>query len=140
MKHLLYILALLLSTISVSAQTVKTKKDIVYVDSKPTFSYAKKAMGNEIYIYKLNTNEELFSMSVDNNGTEHKADDGKKIIFSKQNTTIQSKIFRERDWDFLIALLIQDKVIDLNGAVDSDNLKRFKPKYDDKNINHTNRY
>ena len=78
-------------------------------------------------------------MIVENYGTESKVDDVKKIIFTQQNTVIQSKNFRSRNYEFLIALLIEEKVIDLKGEINADNLKRFKAKYDDGNVNHTMR-
>ncbi|MGC4039532.1 MAG: hypothetical protein QM710_01700 [Flavobacterium sp.] len=137
MKYLMYIAAFILTISNVCAQEVKLKKGIVYVDNAPTFSFDKKAMGNELYVYKLNTTEELVRMVVDNNGTESKVDDSKKIVFSQQNETIQSKNFRSQDWDFLIALLLQEKVVDLKGEINLDNLKRFREKYDKGNINHT---
>lgn len=137
MKYLSYIVALLITTTTLSAQEVKLKKEIVYLGDAPTFSFAKKAMGNELHVYKLNTKEELVNMVVDNNGTESKVDDSKKIVFTKQNTTIASKNFRARDYDFLISLLIEEKVIDLKGEINADNLIRFKAKYDDGNVNKT---
>lgn len=137
MKYLFYLAVLVLSASNLPAQTVKLKKDIVYVNDAPTFSFDKKAMGNELYVYKLDTKEEVFNMIVDNNKTESKVDDSKEIIFAKQKTTIASKNFRSRGYEFLIALLIEEKVIDLKGEINSDNLIRFKAKYDEMNINHT---
>ena len=137
MKLLSYIASLLLFTTILTAQEVKLKKEFVYVNEVATFSFDKKSMGNELYVYKINTKEELVTMVVDNNGTESKVDDSKKIVFTKQNITIVSKNFRARDYEFLIALLIQEKVIDLKGDINLDNLKRFKAKYDDGNSNKT---
>lgn len=139
MKYLNYIAVLLLSATALSAQEVKLKKEIIYVGDAPTFSFAKKSMGNELYVYKLNTKEELVNMTVDNNNTESKVDDSKKIVFTKLNTTIASKNFRSRNYEFLIALLIEEKVIDLKGDINLDNLKRFKEKYDENNVNQTMR-
>ena len=139
MKCLNYIATLILTATTLTAQEVKLKKDIVYVANDPTFSFVKKALGNELYVYKLNTKEELVNMIVENYGTESKVDDVKKIIFTQQNTVIQSKNFRSRNYEFLIALLIEEKVIDLKGEINADNLKRFKAKYDDGNVNHTMR-
>ena len=136
MKYLNYSAALLF-TVILSAQEVKLKKEVVYVGDVPTFSYVKKAMGNELHFYKLNTKEEFVYMVVDNNNTESKVDDSKKIVFTNQKTTTASKNFRGRDYNFLIALLIEEKVIDLKGKINSDNLIRFKAKYDDGNINKT---
>lgn len=138
MKYLSYISALLL-TATLSAQEVKLKKEIVYIGDAPTFSFSKKAMGNELYLYKLNTKEELVHMLVDNNGTEIKQDDGKKIVFEQQKISIQSKNFRTRNWEFLIDLLLQEKVIDLKGEINVENLNRFKAKYDDNDVNKTMR-
>ncbi|MDI1317931.1 hypothetical protein [Flavobacterium sp.] len=131
------IVLLILTVTSLSAQTVKLKKQIVYIDDAATFSFAKKAMGNELYVYNLNTKEELVNMIVDNNKTESKVDDSKKIVFTKLNTIIQSKNFRGRDWEFMLALLLSEKVFDLKGEINLENLKRFTAKYDDRNINHT---
>ena len=139
MRCLNYIATLILTATALTAQEVKLKKDIVYVANDPTFSFVKKALGNELYVYKLNTKEELVNMIVENYGTESKVDDVKKIIFTQQNTVIQSKNFRSRNYEFLIALLIEEKVIDLKGEINADNLKRFKAKYDDGNVNHTMR-
>ena len=139
MRCLNYIATLILTATILTAQEVKLKKDIVYVANDPTFSFVKKALGNELYVYKLNTKEELVNMIVENYGTESKVDDVKKIIFTQQNTVIQSKNFRSRNYEFLIALLIEEKVIDLKGEINADNLKRFKAKYDDGNVNHTMR-
>ena len=139
MKYLSYIAALFLTATTLSAQEVKLKKDVVYVGDAATFSFARKSMGNELYVYKLNTKEELVNIIVDNNKTESKVDDSKKIVFTKQNITIASKNFRSRNYEFLIALLIEEKVIDLKGDINLDNLKRFKEKYDENNINQTMR-
>ena len=139
MKYLNYIAVLLLSATALSAQEVKLKKEIIYVGDAPTFSFAKKSIGNELYVYKLNTKVELVNMTVDNNNTESKVDDSKKIVFTKLNTTIASKNFRSRNYEFLIALLIEEKVIDLKGDINLDNLKRFKEKYDENNVNQTMR-
>lgn len=137
MKNLAFTFLLLSTFSSLSAQKVNLKKNVVYVDDVATFSFDKKAMGNELYVYKLNTKEELVTMIVDNNKTESKVDDSKKIIFAGQNITVQSKNFRSQDWDFLISLLLQEKVFDLKGEINADNLKRFWAKYDQNNVNHT---
>ncbi len=139
MKPLHYITALLLTATTLTAQEIKLKDNIVYSGETPAFSFAKKSMGNELYVYKLNTKEELLNIIVDNNNTESKVDDSKKIVFALYSTTIQSKNFRNQKWDFLIALLIEEKVIDLKGNLNLDNLKRFKAKYDEKDINKTMR-
>ena len=137
MKNKIFFILTILSTTFFFAQDVKFKKQIVYVDNVAAFSFDKKAMGNEIYIYKLTTHTEFVHMTVDNFGTESKVDDGKNIIFSNQKTTIVSKKFRGKDWDFILSLLLLEKVIDLKGEINNDNLIRFKAKYDDGNVNHT---
>ena len=136
MKYLYY-LALLLTAGTITAQKVKLKKEIIYVEDAPTFSFDKKMMGNELHIYKLNTKEELITITVDNNKTESKVDDSKNITFVQQNTNVQTLNFRGRDYEFLIALILEEKVINLKGEINPDNLVRFKAKYDDRNINHT---
>jgi hypothetical protein len=139
MKHLIYLTILFFVTTTLSAQDIKLKDDVVYSGDKPAFSFAKKSFNNELFVYKLNTKEELVHLLVDTNGTEIKQDDGKKIVFEQQKVTIQSKVFRTRKWEFLIALLIEEKVIDLNGDINPENLNRFKAKYDDNDVNKTMR-
>ena len=138
MRHLIYLMILLL-TVPTTAQEIKLKDAIVYSGDTPVFSFTKKSMNNELYVYKLNTKEELVHLLIDTNGTEIKQDDGKKLIFEKQKISIKSKNFRTRKWDFLIALLLEEKVIDLKGNINLDNLNRFKAKYDDNDINKTMR-
>ncbi len=139
MKYLNYITALFLTATTLTAQEIKLKDNIVYSGETPTFSYQKKSFNNELHVYKLNTKEPLVTMIVDNNNTESKVDDSKKIFFVLQNTTVQSKNFREQKWDFIIALLLEEKVIDLKGDINLDNLKRFQAKYDEKDVNKTMR-
>jgi len=137
MKFLSYFAALFLTASTLSAQKINLKKNVIYVDEVAAFSFDKKAMGNELFVYKLNTKEELVNMIVDNNKTESNVDDSKKMIFANQNTTIQSKNFRSQSWEFLISLLLQEKVFDLKGELNLENLKRFWAKYDQNNVNHT---
>ena len=139
MKYIIYVTTLVFFATKITAQEIKLKDAIVYSGDKPAFSFAKKSMNNELYIYKLNTKEELIHLLVDTNGTEIKQDDGKKLIFEQQKVSIQSKNFRTRKWDFLIALLLEEKVIDLKGNINLDNLNRFKAKYDDNDVNKTMR-
>ena len=61
MKLVNYIAALLLAATTLSAQEVKLKKDIVYVDNAATYSFVKKAMGNELYIFKLMLRRSIIS-------------------------------------------------------------------------------
>jgi hypothetical protein len=140
MKYLYYLVVLILTTATLTAQKVKLKKEIVYFNDVRAFSFEKKSMGNELYVYKLETKEELFNFMVDNNKTESKVDDSKRIVFTKQNTTIASKDFQGRNYEFLIALLLEEKVVNLKGEINLDNLIRFKARYDDGNINHTNKH
>lgn len=137
MKHLYFAVLLFFTSNILFAQKIKLKKEVVYADDMPAFSFDKKSMGNEFYLYKLNTKEEILNMVVDNNKTESKVDDSKRIVFTKETTTIASKNFKGRDYEFLVALLLEEKVLDLKGEINLDNLKRFKAKYDDGNVNHT---
>ena len=139
MKYIIYVTTLVFFATKITAQEIKLKDAIVYSGDTPAFSFIKKSMNNELYVYKLNTKEELVHLLVDTNGTEIKQDDGKKLIFEQQKVSIQSKNFRTRKWDFLIALLLEEKVIDLKGNINLDNLNRFKAKYDDNDVNKTMR-
>ena len=83
----MYLIVFLLAGNALTAQVIKLKKEIIYVGETPTFSFIKKAMGNELYVYKLNTKEEFVKIVVDNNNTESKVDDSKKIILTQQKNT-----------------------------------------------------
>jgi hypothetical protein len=136
MKNIIHTLTLLFSLAliqTLTAQELKLKDNIVLLDDKPVFSFDKKAMNNEFHVYKLNTKEELFVLQHQHVGTDTGAkDDFKKIIFTKQNTVIESKVLQKRNWKFLIQLLLDEKVIDLSGNVDTKNLERFAGKYNEK--------
>lgn len=135
-----YLLGLLSIFSSSSAQTVKSKKEVIFIDEKPALSYVKKSMGNEIHIFKINTTEEIFSMFTETNGTESKVDDAKKIVFNTENTVVKSVLFRERNWDAMVLMLLQERVIDVNGLINKDALLKFAAKFDEKNVNHINKY
>lgn len=140
MKPFHYLLILLVSATTLSAQKVDLKKGIVYVDETPAFSFEKKAMGNEIHLYRLNTKDELAYVAVETNNTESKVDDSKKVVFMQQHVTIKSKDFRAKNYETMIQLLLEGKVMDSKGEINAENLKKFQQKFDDGNINHINKY
>jgi hypothetical protein len=57
-NYLIYLTVLLLTATSLIAQQIKLKDAIVYSGDTPAFSFTKKSMNNELYVYKLNTKEE----------------------------------------------------------------------------------
>ena len=69
-KYLIYLTILLFTATSLIAQENKLKDAIVYSVDTPTFSFTKKSMNNELYVYRLNTKEELVHLLIDTNGTE----------------------------------------------------------------------
>jgi hypothetical protein len=136
MKNIIYAVALLLSSTiaqTITAQEIKLKDNTVLLGDQAVFSFDKKAMNNEFHLYKLNTQEELVMLQHQHVGADTGAkDDFKKIVFTKQNTIIESKVLQKRNWKFLIQLLLDEKVIDASGTVDLKNLERFVGKYDEK--------
>ncbi len=106
---------------------------MVVIENKPIFSFDKKAMNNEFYLFKLNSKEELLILQHQHVGADTGAqDDFKKIIFPNQKVTIESRVLQKKNWKFLVQLLIDEKVIDTDGNIDIRNLERFSGKYDEK--------
>ena len=97
----MYLIVFLLAGNALTAQVIKLKKEIIYVGETPTFSFIKKAMGNELYVYKLNTKEEFVKIVADNNNSESKVDDSKKIIFTQQKEWKKAV----SDWDMAINIM-----------------------------------
>lgn len=136
MKKIIYsVLALLIVAVThqISAQKIEFKNNMVVIENKPIFSFDKKAMNNEFYLFKLNSKEELLILQHQHVGADTGAqDDFKKIIFPNQKVTIESRVLQKKNWKFLVQLLIDEKVIDTDGNIDIRNLERFSGKYDEK--------
>jgi hypothetical protein len=132
-NYLCCLLFLVAVTPTAKAQEVKLKNDTVIIDDKPAFSYDKKSMGNEFYLYKLNTKDEIAYMIANKNETiSYLEDDFKKIVFTEANVVVESSALRGRSWKYIVELLLESKVLDIEGNVDAKYLERFVTKYDEK--------
>lgn len=136
MKTLSFILLFIFLTTVANAQKIKFKDDKVIVDGKELLSYKKRKMWDEYTFYKLNTTDEIIFISYERNGTPtYQGDDYTKIFFSQFNIKIESK-----GLDFglnskpIIQILIQSKVLKLDGSIDEDKAKTLFGKYNEQII------
>ena len=137
MKNVIHFVTLILVatiTNNIKAQELKLKDGQVLQGEKAIFSYDKKALNNEFHLYRLNTDKTIVTMKQVHHGdSETSAVNGyKSLSFSKQDVLIESTILRNRNWKFIIQLLLDEKVIDTNGVINIPNLERFTGKYDEK--------
>ncbi len=132
MKKTLSLLALLTFSSFVSAQEVKFDDDKVLIDKTERFSFNRKSLGDEFSLYKLNTKDEIIYMALDRNGTQqYQADDFKRFTFLESKTVIESNRLKFTSWKAIIKLLLEDKVLDLDGTINTENLAKFAAKYND---------
>lgn len=141
-KRTIIFLGLFLALTQTSfSQKVKLKKRKVLLDGKEILSYEKRGFGTEITFYSLKNNEEIAEMYQENNGTNtYIEDDYKVMFFSTSEIKIESSRIHSRGWKYVIKLLIKNKVLDVNGQIDSEKLKKFAKKYDENITNRTIRY
>jgi len=137
---LLLVIAIVISSYGYS-QKVKLKKGKVLVDGKEILKYEKQSLGSEITLYSLEDEDEIADFIHDRNGTNsYVEDDFKKLFFSRDEIKIESSRLRARGWKYIIKTLLKNKVLDLEGNIDTEKLKKFAKKYDENITNRTVRY
>jgi hypothetical protein len=131
MKKIMFLIgALALFCTDTIAQEVDLKKDQVFVDGKPVYSYDRGSL--EFHLYKLGTTDELIYVLHNNNSTQkYMDDDYKKIVFVEKNVIVENSLLRGRSKKYIIELLLKEKVLDLEGNIDETNLQKFVTKYDE---------
>lgn len=120
------------------AQKVKFKKGKVLVDGKEILKIERQ--GTEATLYSLEGDDEVIYLNYESNGTLHyHEDDYVVIFFSKEEIKVETsriKGSRKR----VIKALIKNKVLDMNGVINLEKLKKFAKKYDENITNRTVRY
>jgi hypothetical protein len=135
MKKLNFLIIIFCITIlNVTAQEVKFDDDKVLVDKTVRFNFNRKGLGTEFSLYKLNTKDEIIYMSLDKNETnQYKDDDFKRLVFLQNKITIESSRLKYATWKAIVKLLLEDKVLDLEGNINTSNLEKFYAKYNEVN-------
>lgn len=120
------------------AQKVKFKKGKVLVDGKEILKIERQ--GTEATLYSLEGDDEVIYLNYESNGTLHYLEDDYIVIFfSKEEIKVETsriKGSRKR----VIKALIKNKVLDMNGEINLEKLKKFAKKYDENITNRTVRY
>ncbi len=134
MKNIKYLLLVLtfITSFKINAQEVKLSNNKVLVDKVARFNFDKKELGDSFSLYKLDSKEEIIYMALNRNGTQHfQDDDYKRFTFIENNVTIESSRLKFKSWKSIIELLLEEKILNLDGKIDSVNLEKFKSKYND---------
>lgn len=130
----LKLIALLIFTFACSvqvAQTVKFKKNNVYIDTNVIYRYKKTPFNDEYYFYDTKTNSEVIYISLSDNGTDDdKKDDFTIIFFTAYNLKVVSKtIWFGLNSKPVIEKMVQEGVILPDGTINKDAMERFSAKY-----------
>ena len=133
MKKSNYLLIIiLLFTFIAKAQDVKFKDNKVLVDKTARFDFIRKGLGDEFSLYKLNTKDEIIYMALDRNGSnQYQDDDFKRFTFIESKIIVESSRLKFTTWKSIIELLLEEKILDLEGNIDVTNLEKFVAKYND---------
>ena len=137
-RTIMFFTMLLVLTQTSFGQNVKFKKGKVLVDGKEILTLDRQL--TEATFYSLEDNEEILYLKHESNGTPHYLEDDYIIIFfSNEEIKIEtSRISGSRKK--ILKTLIKNKVLDLNGKIDLEKLKKFAKKYDENITNRTVRY
>jgi len=131
MKKLILISIFIITSIGY-AQDVKYKSGKLLIDKVEVLSYKKTDYRFEYTFYVLNTTDDVFSLSRENNGTDYEGDDYTKLYFPQYKIKIESKSL----WFGglgrpVVEKLILEKVLGKDGVINEDRLKIFQDKYND---------
>lgn len=136
-KSTLLLIVVLLAGLNASAQKVKLKKGEVLVDGAPTFTYKKKNLASQVSIYKMDGTEILFINRNNNETPKYTEDDFVQITFISLNQKLESATLAGRTVKYLIALMLEENVLDTKGNFDEDKMVTFFTKYDENITNRT---
>ncbi|MCC2590613.1 hypothetical protein [Chryseobacterium sp. MFBS3-17] len=135
------LLVFLVFTSIAGAQTVKIKKDEVFVDNELRFKSEKRLNATQFSLYHLTNGKEILTVIRNLNGTiGFSEDDYIQIIFNGFNTRVESEQIKGRTFAWYLELLLRDKVLHPDGTINEENLRNFFTKYDQNITNRTLRY
>lgn len=131
MKQILLI-AILTMTSFTYAQDVKFKDGKVLIDKVEALSFSKTKYVFEWNFYKLNSTDDIMSISLEDNGTKYDSDDYTKIYFPQYKIKIESKgIWFGTNSKPVVEILLQEKVLRKDGTVDEEKLRIFQDKHNE---------
>jgi hypothetical protein len=149
MKKTCLLVALLLFTSSLLAQTVElNKKDnTINIDGSAVLKYKKKQLVNWS-LYNLKGEELVYFTTLDNGTPGYAKDDYYAITFIEQNVKVESNDYTNIQTFFnfnkalqkFVTWLVEEKVMNLDGTINEDKLQAFYTKYDQNITNRTIRY
>lgn len=139
-RTIMFFTMLLVLTQTSFGQNVKFKKGKVLVDGKEILTVEKQFFGPETTFYSLESEDEVLYLKLEDGGTVHYHDDDYMILFfSGEDVKLESSRL-VRTAKKIIQILIKEKVLNGNGEIDSEKLKKFTKKYDENITNRTVRY
>ena len=123
------------------SQKIKLKKGKVLVDGKAIMKYERQGLGAKITLYSLDNDDEIIDMLAKGNETPHcRGDDYCMMFFSEDEIKVETSQFNGMSWKRVIKQIIRSKVLDMDGNINSEKLKKFARKYDENITNRTVRY
>jgi len=132
-----YILLLITLIISITgySQDIDLKKGKVLVNHKSVFNFDKRKMGSEISLFKLDTTTEVIYIEINNNNTiSYLNDDFVRVVFPKNDITIESTLLINKNFKEIIQLLFMNNVIDMDGNINAENLELFRQRQNNRKI------
>ncbi len=137
-KNIFLLVLALVSINIVNAQKIKLKKGFVLIDGEKKFEYEKRAAGSEFSLYTMGKeNEVLFILRNNNETLSYLDDDFNQLTFIKDNRKLETASLRGYSFKYFVEKLIKEKVMDLEGNINSIKLDTFFSKYDENITNRT---
>jgi len=141
LKNILLLTLTFFFVSAVNAQNVKLKKGFVLVDNEKTFEYEKRAAASEFSLYTIGREQEVIFMLRNSNETiGYGDDDFIQITFIVDNRKLETASLRGYSFKYFVEKLIKEKVLDLEGNIDSKKLDTFFSKYDERITDRTIRH
>ena len=134
-KNYILFLTTVLTSLSVFSQEIDLKKGKVLANNYSVFTFDKRKMGSEISLFKLDTNTEVIYIEINNNNTiSYLNDDYIRLVFPKNEVTIESTLLLNKNFKEIIQLLFMNNVVDLEGNINTENLELFKQRQNNRKI------
>lgn len=130
MKKILSLIAFLGFGASLWAQDIDYKKDQVFVDNVAKFNFDRRHASTLFSLYKLDTKDEIIFMSLQNIGSTATGAKYIKLVFIGKDVTVETESLVGVSWKKIIKMLLEEKVLDLDGNINMERLKIFAEKYD----------
>ena len=134
-KNYILFLTTVLTSLSVFSQEIDLKKGKVLANNYSVFTFDKRKMGSEISLFQLDTNTEIIYIEINNNNTiSYLNDDYIRLVFPKNEVTIESTLLLNKNFKEIIQLLFMNNVVDLEGNINTENLELFKQRQNNRKI------